>query len=74
MQIAHNVYLGQHTAIAANTAIAGAQNWQKTVNTIGGGSAVAYLNIADNVTLTGMSMVTKSISGVGNLFFWNWTV
>ena len=49
VQIAHNVQIGQHTAIsAANTAIAGSvRTWQNCI--IGGGSAVAgHLNIADN--------------------------
>lgn len=65
VQIAHNVQIGQNTAIAANCAIAGSVCIGKNC-IIGGGSAVAgHLNIADNVTLTGMSMVTKNISEAG---------
>jgi UDP-3-O-[3-hydroxymyristoyl] glucosamine N-acyltransferase len=65
VQIAHNVKIGAHTAIAAKTAVAGSVSIGKNC-IIGGGSAVAgHLNIADNVTLTGMSMVTKNISEAG---------
>ena len=65
VQIAHNVKLGAHTAIAAKTAVAGSVTIGKNC-IIGGGSAISgHLNIADNVTLTGMSMVTNNISESG---------
>ncbi|WP_291334140.1 UDP-3-O-(3-hydroxymyristoyl)glucosamine N-acyltransferase [Acinetobacter sp. UBA801] len=65
VQIAHNVKLGAHTAIAAKTAVAGSVTIGKNC-IIGGGSAISgHLNITDNVTLTGMSMVTNNISESG---------
>lgn len=65
VQIAHNVKIGAHTAIAAKTAVAGSVSIGKNC-IIGGASAISgHLNIADNVTLTGMSMVTNNISEAG---------
>ncbi|WP_122897896.1 UDP-3-O-(3-hydroxymyristoyl)glucosamine N-acyltransferase [Acinetobacter sp. B51(2017)] len=65
VQVAHNVKLGAGTAIAAKTAIAGSTTIGKNC-IIGGGSAISgHLNIVDNVTLTGMSMVTNNISEAG---------
>lgn len=65
VQVAHNVKIGAHTAIAAKTAIAGSTTIGKNC-IIGGGTAISgHLNIADNVTLTGMSMVTNNISAAG---------
>ena len=65
VQIAHNVKIGANSAFAANTAIAGSTTIGKNC-IVGGGSAIAgHLNIVDNVTLTGMSMVTNNISVAG---------
>ncbi|MFV5491451.1 UDP-3-O-(3-hydroxymyristoyl)glucosamine N-acyltransferase [Acinetobacter sp. ASP199] len=65
VQVAHNVKIGANTAIAAKTAIAGSTSIGKNC-IIGGGTAISgHLNIADNVTLTGMSMVTNNISEAG---------
>ena len=65
VQIAHNVKIGANTAMAAKTAVAGSTTIGKNC-IIGGGTAISgHLNIADNVTLTGMSMVTNTISEAG---------
>ena len=65
VQVAHNVKIGAHTAIAAKSAIAGSTTIGKNC-IIGGGSAISgHLNIADNVTLSGMSMVTNHILQAG---------
>ena len=65
VQIAHNVKIGANTAFAAKTAVAGSTTIGKNC-IIGGASAISgHLNIADNVTLTGMSMVTNNISESG---------
>ncbi|RMJ03869.1 UDP-3-O-acylglucosamine N-acyltransferase [Marinobacter litoralis] len=65
IQIAHNVQIGDHTAMAALSAIAGSTSIGKYC-VFGGASAVAgHLNIADQVHLTGMSMVTNDISEPG---------
>ena len=65
VQIAHNVHIGAHTAIAAKTGIAGSTIIGKNCIIGGACGLVGHINIADNVTLTGMSMVTKSIFEAG---------
>lgn len=65
VQIAHNVHIGQGTAIAAKTGIAGSTKIGKHCM-IGGAVGIGgHLHITDNVTLTGMAMVTKSIQEAG---------
>ena len=65
IQVAHNVQIGDHTAMAALTAIAGSTSIGKYC-VIGGASAIAgHLEVADQVHLTGMSMVTNDISEPG---------
>ena len=65
IQIAHNVVVGENTAIAACSGIAGSTRIGKNC-VIGGGCGVAgHLDIADNVHLTGMTLVTKSIKKAG---------
>ncbi len=65
VQIAHNVQIGQHTAIAAKCGIAGSTKiGQHCI--FGGACGIAgHLEIADHVQLTGFSMVTKSIAQAG---------
>lgn len=61
IQIAHNVKLGDYTAVAGCVGIAGSTTIGKHCS-IGGGTGIAgHITIADNVMLTGMSMVTNSI-------------
>ncbi len=65
IQIAHNVKLGEYTAIAGCVGIAGSTTIGKHCS-IGGGTGIAgHINIADHVMLTGMSMVTNSIKKSG---------
>lgn len=65
VQIAHNVTIGAHTAIAAQVGIAGSTQVGAHC-IIGGASGIAgHLQITDRVHLTGMSMVTKSINKSG---------
>ncbi|MDA3934420.1 MAG: UDP-3-O-(3-hydroxymyristoyl)glucosamine N-acyltransferase [Gammaproteobacteria bacterium] len=65
IQIAHNVHIGEHTAIAACTGIAGSTRiGQRCL--IGGGCGIGgHLHIADDIELTGMSMVTRSLTQAG---------
>ncbi|PID37693.1 MAG: UDP-3-O-(3-hydroxymyristoyl)glucosamine N-acyltransferase [Pseudomonadales bacterium] len=66
VQIAHNVHIGAGSAIAANTGIAGSSKLGKRC-IIGGAVGIAgHLQICDDVTVTGMSMVTKSINKSGS--------
>ena len=65
IQIGHNVTIGEHSAIAACTAIAGSVIIGKRCQ-IGGACAIAgHLNIANDVIITAMSMVIKSIKVAG---------
>lgn len=65
IQIAHNVRIGQGTAIAAQAGIAGSTVIGKHCM-IGGASCIAgHITICDGVILTGLSTVTKSIMQPG---------
>ncbi len=65
IQIAHNVVIGNHTAIAACTAIAGSTSIGKNCVIAGAVGIVGHLEIASGVTVTAMSLVTKSIAEPG---------
>ncbi|PHS70938.1 MAG: UDP-3-O-(3-hydroxymyristoyl)glucosamine N-acyltransferase [Methylophaga sp.] len=66
IQIAHNVVIGEHTVIAGCAGIAGSTQIGKYC-IIGGGVAISgHLTICDRVQLTGMTMVTKSITTSGS--------
>ena len=61
VQIAHNVRIGAHTAIAGCVGIAGSTTIGKHC-LIGGATGIAgHLKITSHVQITGMSMVTHSI-------------
>lgn len=65
IQIAHNVSIGDHSAMAAKVGIAGSTRIGRYC-VFGGASGVAgHLEIADQVHLTGMTLVTGSISEPG---------
>ena len=65
IQIAHNVRVGQNTAMAACCAVAGSTTIGKNC-VIGGASGIAgHLTIADNVHITAMTMVIKSLNEPG---------
>ncbi len=65
-QIAHNVVIGAHTAIAACCGISGSTRIGKYCVLAGGVGLVGHIEIADKVHITGMTMVTKSISQAGS--------
>ncbi|MEC9315278.1 MAG: UDP-3-O-(3-hydroxymyristoyl)glucosamine N-acyltransferase, partial [Pseudomonadota bacterium] len=65
IQIGHNVTIGDHTVIAGCVGIAGSTHIGSHC-AIGGGTGIAgHIEITDGVQLTGMSMVTKSITEAG---------
>jgi len=65
IQIAHNVLVGENTAIAACSAIAGSTTIGKNC-IIGGASGISgHLTVADNVHITAMTMVIKSLNEAG---------
>ena len=65
VQIAHNVFIGAHTAIAACCGIAGSTSIGKHCMLAGQVGINGHLTIADNVILMGKAMVTNSISQPG---------
>lgn len=65
IQIAHNIKIGENTAIAACTGIAGSTTIGKNCTVAGAVGINGHLEIADNVHITGKSMVTKSIKEAG---------
>ena len=66
IQIGHNVFIGEHTVIAGCVGISGSTRIGSHC-AIGGGTGIAgHIEITDDVQLTGMSMVTKSIMTAGS--------
>lgn len=65
IQIAHGVVIGENTAIAACVGISGSTRIGKHCTVAGGVGFVGHLDIADNVHITAMSMVARSISEPG---------
>jgi UDP-3-O-[3-hydroxymyristoyl] glucosamine N-acyltransferase len=66
VQIGHNVRLGKNTAIAAHTAIAGSTQIGDNCTIAGAVAIAGHLTLADKVHITGMSMVSSSISEAGS--------
>lgn len=65
IQIGHNVHVGAHTAVAGCVGIAGSARIGKRCS-IGGGVGISgHLEIVDDVYITGMTFVTKSIRSPG---------
>ncbi len=61
IQIAHNVQIGEHTAIAACVGIAGSAIIGKRCMIGGGAGILGHLQIADDVQITATSLVSGSI-------------
>ncbi len=66
VQIAHNVVVGPHTAIAGCCGISGSARIGAHCVLAGGVGLVGHIEITDRVTITGMTMVTKSITEPGS--------
>ncbi|BFT61579.1 UDP-3-O-(3-hydroxymyristoyl)glucosamine N-acyltransferase [Pseudomonas moorei] len=66
IQIAHNVQIGDHTAMAACVGISGSTKIGKHCMLAGGVGLVGHIDICDNVFITGMTMVTHSITEPGS--------
>ncbi len=65
VQVAHNVRIGEHSALAGCSGIAGSATIGKRCMLGGGVGIAGHIEIADDVTITGMSMVTKTIKEAG---------
>ncbi|MFK7702873.1 UDP-3-O-(3-hydroxymyristoyl)glucosamine N-acyltransferase [Pseudomonas caspiana] len=66
IQIAHNVQVGDHTAMAACVGISGSTKIGKHCMLAGGVGLVGHIDICDGVFITGMTMVTHSITEPGS--------
>ncbi|HKE47295.1 MAG TPA: UDP-3-O-(3-hydroxymyristoyl)glucosamine N-acyltransferase [Rhodanobacteraceae bacterium] len=65
IQIAHNVFIGAHTAMAGCSAVAGSARIGRYCLIGGGAGILGHLEIADRVTVTAMSLVTHSLREAG---------
>lgn len=63
--IAHNVRIGAHTAIAAQTGIAGSAVIGKRCMFAGHSGTVGHVTVCDDVIVNGKTMVTKDITEPG---------
>ena len=65
IQVAHNVRIGERTAIAGCVGIAGSAIVGRRCRIGGGAGILGHLEICDDVTISAMSMVTRSIGQPG---------
>ena len=66
VQIAHNVYIGKNTAIAAQVGIAGSTKIGANCTIAGAVGIIGHLTLADKVHITAMSLVSASIKEAGS--------
>ncbi len=66
IQNAHNVVIGEHTAIAACVGIAGSTTIGKRCTIGGAAGVIGHLTIADDVHISAFSLVQSSISKPGH--------
>lgn len=65
IQVAHNVRIGAHSAMAGCVGIAGSARIGRNCTVGGAGMILGHLNIADNVSVSSGTLITKSISKPG---------
>ena len=65
IQVAHNCVIGAHTVIAGCTGISGSVTIGRNCMIGGGVGIVGHISICDRVTISGMTLVTKSITEPG---------
>lgn len=65
IQVAHNVRIGAHTVIAGCTGISGSTRIGRNCRIGGGVGIVGHVEICDGTTISGFSLITKSISEPG---------
>ncbi len=66
VQVGHNCSIGKNTAIAGCAGLAGSTTIGANCTLAGGVGVVGHVEICDNVHVTGMTMVTKSITRPGS--------
>ena len=65
IQVAHNVRIGEHTAIAACVGIAGSARIGRRCMIGGAAGILGHLEICDDVVVSAMSLVSRSITRPG---------
>ena len=65
VHLAHNVKIGSGTAIAANSAVAGSSSIGKNCTLAGCCAVIDNIDVTDEVHITAMSLITKSIKEKG---------
>lgn len=65
IQIGHNVHIGAHTALAACVGVSGSATIGKRCMIGGAVGIVGHLSICDDVAVTGLTMVSSSITEPG---------
>jgi len=65
IMIAHNVQIGDNTAMAGCCGISGSTRIGRNCMIAGGVGMVGHIEVCDNVFVTGMTMVTRSITEPG---------
>jgi UDP-3-O-[3-hydroxymyristoyl] glucosamine N-acyltransferase len=65
IQVAHNCVIGAHTVVAGCTGISGSVTIGRDCLIGGGVGIVGHLSICDGVTVSGFTLVTKSITRPG---------
>ncbi len=66
IQIAHNVRIGAHTAIAAFVGVSGSTKIGAHCTVAGGAGFVGHIEIADHVNIGAKAVITRSIAEKGN--------
>jgi len=66
VHIAHNVILGENSAIAASCAVAGSSKIGKNFQMGGLSGVLGHLHICDDVTVGAHTLITKNIEESGN--------
>ncbi|MDO9323250.1 MAG: UDP-3-O-(3-hydroxymyristoyl)glucosamine N-acyltransferase, partial [Pseudomonas sp.] len=66
IMVAHNVQIGDHTAMAGGAGISGSSKVGKHCMIAGRAGLVGHIEVCDNVFITGMTMVTRSITEPGS--------
>jgi UDP-3-O-[3-hydroxymyristoyl] glucosamine N-acyltransferase len=65
IQIGHNCYIGAHTAMAACVGLSGSVTIGKRCQIGGMAGFVGHLSLCDDVAITGLTMVSHSITKPG---------
>lgn len=66
IQVAHNVRIGAHSAMAGCVGIAGSARIGRNCTVGGAGMILGHLQIADNVSVSSGTLITKSITKAGS--------